>query len=253
MTTNPLFLTDTYLFATLVNILAIGTDEIGHFFVSDSSIFYPQGGGQPNDDGFITTGNGGSYAITAARYADNGVIKHYLENELPRDLVDRQVAMRIIQETRNTNAAFHTAGHWLSQIVLENLELPLTPVKGHHFPGEAYIEFQGDPSCLSENTIDQIAMASGIDRQSDLSVRAELGSIDSDIFRSALLPTNFKPPANKPLRFVMIEGYKPIPCGGTHLRRINDLKSVTPLEFYKKKGDKLRLKYTCEAWTLVAD
>lgn len=252
MNTNPLFLTDTHKFATLANIIQIGSDEKGSFFVTDNSIFYPQGGGQPNDDGYICFDHDQQYKITSARYAEGGAIKHYTETPIPPDLVVKCVAMHIIQESRRINAAYHTVGHWLSQIVCENLGLPLSPSKGHHFPNEAYIEFDGNIECVSDDTLNQIQMAMKIDMQANLKVRAEFGSVDSDIFNSALLPKNFKPPTNKPLRFVAIDDYRWIPCGGTHLAALSELRFFTPTSFYKKSG-KVRLTYSCIPWLIEGD
>lgn len=250
MKTQTLFLENTYLFAILSKVLEIGTDEFGNYFVVDRTIFYPQGGGQPADIGYITNPKIGEVKIKSAKYVGN-VIKHYVEDKLPDELLHSDVGMRIDQDTRKLHAVYHTVGHWLSQIVLENMRLPLIPIKGHHFPNEAYIEFEGDISCITPNTLGEMQMAIRIDKQANLKIKAETATADSSIFQSALLPQNFKIPMDKPLRFTQIDTYKWLPCGGTHIEKLSDIKSITPIEFYSK-GGKVRLKYQCESWNMIA-
>jgi Ser-tRNA(Ala) deacylase AlaX len=131
------------------------------------------------------------------------------------------------------------------------MRLPLFPVKGHHYPGESYVEFEGDISCITEDTIGELRMAMQIDMQANLKVQALFTTPGTAIFESALLPQNFKPPVNKPLRLTQIEGYRWLPCGGTHVEALRDIKSVLPVDFYKK-GGKVRLSYRCEMWETVA-
>ncbi|MBY0482306.1 MAG: hypothetical protein K2Q21_13175 [Chitinophagaceae bacterium] len=248
--TKTLFLENTYLFAMLANVLETGTDEYGNYFVVDRSIYYPQGGGQRSDDGYISLGKEHEIKIIKAKYTDNGM-RHYTESIVPKEILHREVAMHIFQDSRRTNAAYHTAGHWLSQLIFENMQLPLFPVKGHHFPNEAYIEFEGNANCITPETIDEMRMVMQIDLQANPKMNVTLAKIGSKLFESALLPKNFKPPINKPLRFTRIEGYRWLPCGGTHLDSLREIKSVIPIEFYTKSG-KLRLKYRCEMWGSIA-
>lgn len=247
--TRTLFLENTYLFAILCRVQEVGTDENGNYILLDQSIFYPGGGGQKQDAGYISYDRK-EIKIVAAKYTDTGV-RHYLETSVPEDLVNTEIAMHIFQDNRKQNAAYHSAGHWLSQVVLENMRLPLFPIKGHHYAGEAYLEFEGNINCITADTIDQMRMVMAIDLQSSPKIIVQLAEVGSKLFQSALLPKNFKPPVNKPLRFTQIEGYKWLPCGGTHVEALREIKSVLPTEFYVKNG-KLRLKYSCEMWEAVA-
>lgn len=247
--TKSMFLDNTYLFAILAKIMETGVDEKGNYFVTDRSIFYPQGGGQPADQGYISLSRQNNFPILSAKYTDNG-IRHYTSDELPKNTVNSEISMHIFQDTRKLNAAYHTAGHWLSQIVLESMHLPLFPVKGHHFPGQSYLEFEGDSSCITKETIDELRMAMLIDIQADLKINVEISALGTKIFKSALIPKNFKPPVNKPLRFTQIEGYRWLPCGGTHVEALREIKSVQPIEFYNKGGN-IRLSYNCETWQMI--
>ena len=41
------------------------------------------------------------------------------------------------------------------------------------------------------------------------------------------LPTGFSIPPGKPCRIAQIDGFAPTPCGGTHIRNLGELLSVT--------------------------
>jgi alanyl-tRNA synthetase len=153
-------------------------------------------------------------------------------------------AIFILQDTRKLHAAYHTAGHYLSQLVLENIALPLNPVRGDHTPGKAYVEFEGDTACINPDTIDHLRMAMLIERQARLKVKAALVMPGSKEWETALVPKNFKPPVNKPLRLVQIENYRPIPCGGTHLDALNGFSTIS-LKAFVIKGSKAILGYEC--------
>jgi len=250
MKTELLFLENTYLYAILVNIIDIGEDEFGVFFIADKTIYYPQGGGQPNDFGWIES-NRISIKIEKAKYNEYGMIKHYTETLVPASFLNNEIAMHINQDSRKLNSAYHTAGHWLSQIINENLQLPIFPVKGHHFPGEAYVEFDGDFSSINDDTIHHLNLAMRIDLQTQPLVKSQIVSSDSPLLANALLPKNFKPLSNRPLRLVTIDGYKAVPCGGTHIERLREIKSVLPKQIYKK-GKRIRLSYECTVWNSVS-
>lgn len=243
--TQLLFLDDTYLFNIRSQVLETGIDEYGNYIVVDQTVFYPQGGGQPADQGYLQIDTDEKIVIKAAKYSVPGV-RHYIEEGKVLLQKGAEIEMYINGNIRKLHATYHTAGHWLSQLVCENLRLPLMPVKGHHFPGEAYIEFEGDKNCISPDTIAELITAMQPDLQADLKIKAITTMPGADIFDEVLLPKNFTYPENKPLRLTQIESYRWIPCGGTHLKSLQEIKSAIPTEFYSK-GGKLRLKYKCDA------
>lgn len=249
--TKLLYQENSELFAILTKVMATGSDEFGNYVLLDKSIYYPQGGGQPSDIGHLSWGRNLEALILSAKFTDTGV-RYYINEIMPDHLVNTEISMRIFQDRRRINSAYHSAGHWLSQIVVENLELPLYPIKGHHYPNEAYIEFEGDIKSVNPDTIDQIKLVMRIDLQANLKIKVEITEPGSKLFESALLPKNFKPPVDKPLRFTQIDNYRWLPCGGTHVEKLRDIKAVIPIEFVAK-GGKLRLKYRCEMWEQPAD
>lgn len=128
------------LFELSAQVTEHGSDAKGVYLVLNQSSFYPQGGGQPADQGKIITANA-CYEVFDVRNID-GEIRHYVTcNSTPV----HPVTIKIDKERRLLNSKYHTAGHLIAAVVeKENSELKA--IKGHQFPGEAYVEFGGTVS-----------------------------------------------------------------------------------------------------------
>jgi len=87
----------------------IGLDKEG--VILDRTLFYPGGGGQPEDTGHITTGLGTKVRVLAARLVDHVVI-HEVEDVTPF-VVGENVRGEIDIDRRQSLARHHTATHIL--------------------------------------------------------------------------------------------------------------------------------------------
>ena len=232
---------NTYCYNSLTKIQASGKDEKGFFIIPESTIFYPAGGGQPMDVGYISVGKD-EIKIIGTDF-NSGAIKHYLASEREDIQNGEEVEMKIQSQIRLLNASLHTAGHWIAGIVTENLLLPFSPIKAYHYPDGPYIEFSGDKDLISDEIIDQINMAIKSDRQAQLKVTAEIIKEDliSDTNYDLKLP-NLNPNPGLPRRMVTIETYKAIGCGGTHVDSIYEIKDARASKIYLKNG-KIRVGY----------
>lgn len=235
MRTELLYLHDTCCFAARATLLAVNSDERGRpYALLDQTIFYPQGGGQPSDHGQIAVG-GQRCNVTDVRFAD-AQVRHYGEVQALRGCEGASVAIEIDRDRRLLHAAYHTAGHWLAAVVTESLGVPAKPLKGHHFPGEAYIGFEELNEIDWEAVLEEIPTALLIDRQARLGATAEIALPGSD-------PAQANAPAGRPLRFVTIESYQPVGCGGTHLADVSGV-GVVQVDRVKRKNGLTRLYYT---------
>ena len=79
------------------------TDERGSWYSFQSTIFYPQGGGQSSDKGWIN-----SFDVLDIQFAE-GEIWHLL-----RSPISEKVSMRLDWNHRYTNMQQHTGQHILS-------------------------------------------------------------------------------------------------------------------------------------------
>ena len=125
--TERLFFTHDHLTAEL-EVLACTPHE-GQFAVTlQSTIFHPQGGGQPFDTGRL----GDSQVLRVTQEPDRVV--HYVDQPVALGPVTAQVdAQRRALHTR-----LHSAGHLIGNA---GERLGWMPIKAHHWPGEGKISF----------------------------------------------------------------------------------------------------------------
>lgn len=114
-----LYLDDCYLRTCVSKVLFI---RDGRFIELDRTVFYPRGGGQPNDIGVLRRGNEQFQIVSVAK--SNGAVFHEIPNgglqvgdtvECEIDWVRRYKMMRM-----------HTAGHVLSAIMFQKSGILIT-------------------------------------------------------------------------------------------------------------------------------
>jgi alanyl-tRNA synthetase len=236
MMTDLVYLEEPTLFTIQAKTISSGKDKKGDYIILDRSIFYPQGGGQPADHGKIKISDY-TYNVYDVRLI-NTTVYHYVDN-LHKDNLENKLALISIDSKRRClNTCYHTAGHLLGSVANE-YDPKLKAIKGHQFPGEAYVEFKGD-SAPTENLL--IALQERINNivAKDLSVNTQ--EISSGIKDKALLDLCYEIPKNKKIRFCHIEGYSPTPCGGTHVVKLKDLGNIH-IKKVKRKKEKIKISY----------
>jgi alanyl-tRNA synthetase len=225
--TNPLYLQNTYLFEETAKILQVGQDEKGDYLILDQTIFYPQGGGQPSDQGKIT-GADFAYTVSQVRQIE-GEIRHYLQEIPSPSSLNTPTSLSIDSERRLLNARYHTAAHLLGNVV-EDLFPELKAVKGHSFPKEAYVEFQGatfpDMAKIQEKF-------EGIIHED---MKTQFFEMDRPSFEAKFYVLPYPTPEHKAFRVMQIGDLLPIPCGGTHLASTAEIKGIQFPKVKSKDG-----------------
>lgn len=121
--------------------------------VLDRTIFHPQGGGQPADEGSIETGET-KFTVKALQSKDDTILhmgtfskviftSSYSIQEGDTFEKGTEVNLQVDGEKRRLYARFHSAGHLLDIAVRRCGQTQLSPGKGHHFPSGAYVEYIG--------------------------------------------------------------------------------------------------------------
>lgn len=220
--------------ATVVNVFSENNRDV---VLLDRTIFYPQGGGQPYDQGYIENGLG-KFKVEEVRFID-GIVKHIGLFEQGSFQVDDQVTCVVNQERRALHCKLHSGGHVVDMAVTA-LQLPWTPGKGYHFPDGPYVEYAGS--------------LEGIDKEK---LKADLEQLCNKFIADALQTTlifmskeemknvcHHVPdylPAGKPARVVMYGNFG-VPCGGTHVSNLKDIQSMTVRKI-KQEGPNVRVGY----------
>jgi Ser-tRNA(Ala) deacylase AlaX len=216
---KPIYLEDSRLLRVDATITRIESSDEGELLIFlDQTIFHPQGGGQKGDRGRIQDAE----VVDTRKYAGND-IAHFVDSGADLE-VGSKVALTLDTDFRNQSSRLHTAGHLIAHL-LEERFTAAKAVRGHHWNGEARVEFTG----IQDETI---AIAELL--ESDL---AQAINADFDV------TINGDPYVN---RMVQIGdgsfGQQPIGCGGTHVSSLSHLGDVS-IRKIKRKGGTLRIGY----------
>ncbi len=215
--TEKLYYSDSHMSEFSATVLSV-TEENGKFAVTlDRTAFFPEGGGQGSDTGFI-----GGVRVYDVQIRD-GVIYHYTEKPLEEG---KQVACAIDFDRRFRNMQNHSGEHIISGIVhrlygYENV--------GFHLSDEMTVDFDGE---LTRKQLDEIEDLANKAVYENLPVRAyfpKKDELDSLSYRS-------KKEINEDLRIVEIEGVDVCACCAPHVRLTGEIGVIKILDFFKNKG-----------------
>ncbi|MCH9754126.1 MAG: hypothetical protein K0T99_04420 [Alphaproteobacteria bacterium] len=211
-------------------ITSSGNDVRGVYLILESSLFYPQGGGQPADQGKICVGKD-VYNVFDVRNVD-GEVRHYIDKDYFNRTQNRSVEIHVDEYRRDINTRYHSAGHLIAAIA-ENLSSEIVAMKGHQFPGEAYVEFSG-VLADAENFMMQMkkVLNDKLNSNSPVVIK-NLDAEQAEIIEKGLL---YKVPKNENLRVCCIEGFTPTPCGGTHVKNLREIGPINIIKCKSKKG-----------------
>jgi alanyl-tRNA synthetase len=231
LSTDLCYLNDTYQFKGEGRFLGAGVDEKrGAYWVFDQTIFYPQGGGQPSDQGVIEI-EGQKVAVSFVEFS-HGIVRHYVDADAQTPSLNASALFHIDADRRIHHAKLHTAGHFLTHIV-EDLFQDIKAIKGFHFPEGCYVGLNALAPDAMQDCMAQINEKMAADIAADLPIKACLSDYET-INRHTPHLAPFTP-KDKPTRIVQIGDYLPLPCGGTHVRSLGELGKVTLTKIKKDR------------------
>jgi misacylated tRNA(Ala) deacylase len=217
--TELLFRDDAYLKTATAQVVAV-KDGVA---LLDRTIFYPLGGGQPGDTGFLVRDNGERIAVTDTRKGgEPGSVGHHLAAGSPLPEVGEAVRLEIDWERRFALMRLHTALHVMSCVVI-------APVTGGNIaPDKARLDFDIDITLLDADKI-----AAGTNELLARAVATETVWITDEELdaRPGLVKTmSVQPPRGAGrIRLLRIPGIDLQPCGGTHVANIAEIGGIRVL------------------------
>jgi misacylated tRNA(Ala) deacylase len=219
MSTELLFRDDAYLKTATAQVIAV--HERGIEF--DRSIFYPLGGGQAGDTGFLLRANGERIAIADTRKGDAiDCVLHIPATGMPQPEPGETLTLQIDWQRRHALMRLHTALHVMSCVVV-------APVTGGNIaPDKARLDFDIDMSLLDAEKIARetnAMIARGAETETVWITDEELDA------RPELVKTmSVQPPRGAGrVRLLRIPGIDLQPCGGTHVRNIAEIGGIRVL------------------------
>lgn len=184
-----------------VEVLDCTPQENEFAVVLRATLFHPQGGGQPCDTGWI----GESLVLRVVQEPDR--IIHFVDRPVPLGMT----CIRVDEQRRCFNTRMHSAGHLIGHFIQT---LGWTPIKAHHWPDEGRVQFKPG---YDAQEIDAQSVQLGIDQW-----------VEHDLPRL----TSLRDGARE-IGFGELPAYG---CGGTHVRSLKDLGTVTIASLSQKKG-----------------
>lgn len=239
----------------------VGTDA-DFVIVTKETIFHPQGGGQPSDEGTMVAlslgtegaANGPEFRVRAVRMdaLHAGQVLH-LGSYAAADLPDNSgmhagdtIEMAVDEDKRLLYSRLHTAGHVLGSAVRSLLEHEVPgfdELKASHFPDRAGCEFQGNIEGKWKEPIQ-----GRVDEYLARKMPVEIDFWTEQDFKNAglekLIPDKkLLPPGEDRFRVVKIVGAEVYPCGGTHVDTTDLCGATTVKKISRSKGTS-RVSYT---------
>jgi misacylated tRNA(Ala) deacylase len=227
MSTDCLFREDAYLKECSATVVGL-TDAGG--VVLDRTVFYAASGGQPADRGVLTTATGDAILIEGASYTDPGKteIAHLpTATSGPRLKLGEPVHAMIDWELRYARMRMHTALHLLSAV------LPYPVTGGSVGDTEGRLDFDIPEAGLDKDEITKKLakmIAAGADVTSRWITDQELEASPGLVKTMSVKP----PLGTGRVRLIEIVGYDLQPCGGTHVRKTNEIGDVRVTQIEKK-------------------
>ena len=237
--TRLIYMTDMHQLEAQAEVVDLIKWQDGVAVILDQTVFYPQGGGQPYDVGFIKTSSA-DFKVEEVRFKD-GIVYHIgalIHGELRKG---DSVFLEVDETRRAYNSKNHTAGHVID-LAMSNVGMKLTPGRGYHFPEGAYVEYLGS---LEEQ--ERARLLPVLQQEVDTIIAQKLPvSIKMVSAEQLQQMAQFVPdyiPKDKPSRAMIIKGYYAIPCGGTHVANLEEIGALKIKKIKNKKGN-VRVSYS---------
>ncbi|XP_010487518.1 PREDICTED: uncharacterized protein LOC104765497 [Camelina sativa] len=210
--------------------------------IFDSTVFHPQGGGQPSDTGFVEFSDlDFKFSVQDVRSKD-GIVLHYgvfegSNHESGMDIEKgREVHLFVDESRRKLNSRLHSAGHLLDMCMQKVGLGYLEPGKGYHFPDGPFVEYKGSvpQNELQVKQRELEAEANELITKGGKVYAALLPYEEASVLCSGNLP-DYIPKGSTP-RIIKLGDNPGCPCGGTHVSDISDIISMKITQLRTKKG-----------------
>lgn len=210
------------------------------YIVLAGTYFYPEGGGQPADEGRLDWDGGAADVVDVQK--EHGDVRHYIdgrEGELPAE--GAEVHGQIDEERRQKHRRMHTAQHVLSKVVVDEFGAQTAGNQIH--ADRSRIDFE--PADFSDEDVAFIEERTNAVLDQDLAVEktqmARAKAEEQTPEGRGLL--DLIPDHVDPLRMVKIGDLDLCPCGGTHVNRLRAVGHIHITNRTSKGADVDRIEF----------
>ena len=218
--TDELFRNNSYLKEHEVTITEVTSDGL----VFDKTIFYPEGGGQPGDEGFITSGENKT-RILGTKYINQKLV--HLVSEKQDFKKNDKVKLELDWSRRYSHMQVHTCLHLLCSII------PYPVTGGSIGDGRGRLDFDLETKPNKEDVLNSLNKLISDDHTISISsITDDELDQNPDLVRTM----SVKPPRGSgTIRMIKIgENIDFQPCGGTHVQKTSEIKLVKSVNIENK-------------------
>lgn len=232
--TKLLYMEDSYTFHHTAKIVGTDTHEDGRVVLFlDQTIFYPQGGGSPYDQGTISS-SAGLFNVEEVRFKDGLV--HHIGNYTSGIFAEgEQVDLAVDEQRRLMINKLQSAGHLIDMAMRNTGYGELIPTKGFHFPEGASVEYEGLIEAEERESAKE-KLQEDLDRMVREGYEVKTRMATADELPSLCYITPPALPKGKPIRIVAVWNDLFMPCGAPHVRNISELAGLKVTKIKCKSG-----------------
>ena len=186
----------------------------------DSTVFYPTGGGQPGDTGFINLKNGTKITVlNTLKDLNTGQVFHQINDCKAPSVLGETVIATIDWDRRYRHMKMHTCLHLLGAII----DAPITG--GQLGENKGRLDFDLPNLDLSKEQIE--LRLNEIIQSSQPTTISWITDEDLAMQPDLVRTMKVKPPAGKgKVRLLKIGNIDLQPCGGTHVKSTSEIGTV---------------------------
>ena len=224
---NNLAYTDAYALTTPAHVLGADDGAV----LLDMTVFYPGGGGQPADTGWLRRDDGAAWSVTGARKSGDD-IWHLVEGEgLPA--VGSEVSAELDWDRRHALMRTHSALHVLCGVIWRDWGASVTGGNMEPLSGRMDFEFE----TMAGELVAEIERRVNVEIEADREIRVAVLPRDEAFAIPDLIRTkiNLLPEGISEVRTIEIVGLDLQADGGTHVSHTAEIGRVR-VTGYESKG-----------------
>jgi misacylated tRNA(Ala) deacylase len=218
--TEELFRNDSY----LKELDVIISDITPEGLIFDKTIFYPEGGGQPGDEGFVTSDEN-KMRVLGTKYINQKLV--HLVEETQDFKKNDKVKLELDWSRRYSHMQVHTCLHLLCSII------PYPVTGGSIGDGRGRLDFDLETKPNKEDVLNSLNKLISDDHTISISsITDDELDQNPDLVRTM----SVKPPRGSgTIRMIKIgEDIDFQPCGGTHVKKTSEIKLVKSVKIENK-------------------
>ncbi|MBL7007329.1 MAG: hypothetical protein ISR78_09640 [Spirochaetia bacterium] len=219
--TEQIYYKDQYTRVDSAKIREVGQHNKKYGILLNRTIFYPEGGGQPGDTGFI-----GDVRIIDTRKQDGEI--YHITDSLPNFVSGDTVECRLDWDRRYDYMQQHSGQHILSGVMHSLCSIATVSVH----QGEEYLTIETDRQEVSEEEI--LTVENETNRIITQNIPFTIFTVDEAEIQNMNLRR--APKVSGVVRLVQVGAYDLVACGGMHVSGSSEVRLVSWIGMEKIRG-----------------